>query len=231
MLAKYGQQVTTINGSECGWVLGNCLLDKNYKVVAVHQNGVTTAITGEFVGTLVEHHNGRFMLVHTSNEYDNYEPIWVSSTDKATKNIRAHAFVDVTHRAFGIQHVRSRPYTPKSSESVQYPEQQMIAHQLSNYQQTNDKINIGDRVNIDFQGRINGAAFEGGKANNFPLVVGEGRMVHGFEEGLLGKKAGDIFDIEITFPDDYHAESLKGKVAVFSIVVNKTERCAENELV
>lgn len=230
-LAKYGQQVTTINGSKCGWMLGNCLIDKNYRVVAVHQNGVTSTITGEFVGTLVEHNSGQFMLVHTNHEYDNYEPIWASSTDKATKNIRVHTFVDVTHRAFGIQSFSPPPYTPNSSDSVQYPEQQMIAPQLSNYQQTNDRINIGDRVNIDFQGRINGVAFEGGKANNFPLVVGEGRMIHGFEDGLLGKKVGDVFDIEITFPDDYHAESLKGKIAVFSIVVNKTERRAENELV
>ncbi|EJL6833561.1 FKBP-type peptidyl-prolyl cis-trans isomerase [Vibrio cholerae] len=171
------------------------------------------------------------MLVHTNHEYDNYEPIWVSSMDKATKNIRVHAFVDVTHRVFGIQSLRTPPYTPNSSDSVQYPEQQMIAPQLSSYQQTNDRITIGDRVNIDFQGRIDGVAFEGGKANNFPLVVGEGRMIHGFEDGLVGKKVGDVFDIEITFPDDYHAESLKGKVAVFSIVVNKTERRAENELV
>ncbi len=229
-VAKYGQQVITINGSRCGWILGNCLIDNNYRVVAVHQNGVTSNITGEFVGNLVEQLNGRFMLVHTSYEYDNYEPIWVSSTDKATRNIKVDSFVDVTHRIFGVQSFKRTPYTPKSTESVQYPERQMINSRLPNYQQTNEHINNGDRVYIDFQGRIDGVAFEGGKAENFPLVVGGKRMIPGFEDGLLGKKAGDEFDLEIVFPDDYHAENLKGKIAIFSIVVNKTERHAENEL-
>lgn len=229
-VAKYGQQITTIHGIKCGWVLNNCLIDKNYRVVAVHQNGVTSTITGEFIGTLVKRHSGRFMLVHSNHEYDNYEPIWVSSTDKATKNTRIDTFVDVTHRVFGIQSFRRTSYTPKSTESVQYPEQKTIAPQLSNYRQTNDPIKIGDRVNIDFQGKIDGVAFEGGKADNFPLSVGEGQIIPGFDDGLLGKKAGDGFDIEIAFPDDYPAESLKGKIAIFSIVVNKTERHAENEL-
>lgn len=229
-IAKYGQQVITIHGIKCGWVLGNCLIDKNYRVVALHQNGVTSTITGEFIGTLVGHSSGQYMLVHTNYEYNHFEPIWVSSMDKATKNIRVDAFVDVTHRVFGTQNFRRTSYTPKSTESTQYPEQQKIAPRLSNYQQTNDQIKIGDRVNIGFQGKIDGVAFEGGETDNFSLVVGERQMIPGFEDGLIGKKAGDKFDIEVAFPNDYAAENLKGKVAIFSTVVNKTERYAENGL-
>ncbi len=79
------------------------------------------------------------------------------------------------------------------------------------------------RVNIDFLGRIDGEEFEGGKAENFNLEMGQGRMIPGFEDGIAGKKAGEEFDIEVNFPEDYHAENLKGKAATFSIKVNKVE--------
>ena len=80
------------------------------------------------------------------------------------------------------------------------------------------------RVNLDFTGSIDGVEFEGGKAEGFTLVLGAGRMIPGFEDGLHGKKAGDAFDIDVTFPEDYHAENLKGKAAKFAIKLNKVEK-------
>ena len=80
------------------------------------------------------------------------------------------------------------------------------------------------RVNLDFTGSIDGVEFEGGKAEGFTLVLGAGRMIPGFEEGLIGKKAGESFDIDVTFPEDYHAENLKGKAAKFAIKLNKVEQ-------
>ena len=71
---------------------------------------------------------------------------------------------------------------------------------------------------------IDGVEFEGGKAEDFNLVLGAGRMIPGFEEGIYGKKAGESFDIEVTFPEDYHAENLKGKAAKFAITLNKVEK-------
>jgi len=79
------------------------------------------------------------------------------------------------------------------------------------------------RVNIDFLGRIDGEEFEGGKAENFNLEMGQSRMIPGFEDGVAGKKAGMEFEIEVAFPDDYHAENLKSKAATFAIKVNKVE--------
>ena len=81
----------------------------------------------------------------------------------------------------------------------------------------------GDKATIDFVGKIDGEEFEGGKAEGFALELGQGRMIPGFEEGVLGKKAGDDGEIEVTFPEDYHAENLKGKLATFSIKVSKVE--------
>lgn len=80
-----------------------------------------------------------------------------------------------------------------------------------------------DRVTMNFVGSVDGAEFDGGAANDFVLVLGSGRMIPGFEEGLLGKKAGEEFSLEVNFPEDYHAENLKGKPAQFAVTVTKVE--------
>ena len=80
-----------------------------------------------------------------------------------------------------------------------------------------------DRVTIDFTGSVDGEVFEGGKASDFVLAMGQGRMIPGFEDALVGHKASEEFTIEVTFPEDYHAENLKGKAAKFDIVLKKVE--------
>lgn len=85
----------------------------------------------------------------------------------------------------------------------------------------------GDTLHIDFKGMIDGEAFEGGTAQNVPLVLGSGSMIEGFEAGLLGAKAGDERTLEVTFPQDYRAEHLAGKDAVFEV---KVQRVAEPQL-
>ncbi len=81
----------------------------------------------------------------------------------------------------------------------------------------------GDKLTLDFTGRIDGEEFEGGKAEGFELELGAGRMIPGFEKEVTGMKVGEEKTIKVTFPEDYHAENLKGKEAEFDIVVHKTE--------
>ena len=81
----------------------------------------------------------------------------------------------------------------------------------------------GDRVVIDFVGSIDGEEFEGGKASDFTLELGQGRMIPGFEEGIVGKKAGEAVTVDVTFPAEYHAENLKGKAAQFAVTVKAVE--------
>jgi trigger factor len=81
----------------------------------------------------------------------------------------------------------------------------------------------GNQVTIDFVGSIDGEEFEGGKAEAFPLEMGQGRMIPGFEDGIQGKTKGMEFEIDVNFPEDYHAENLKGKAAKFSIKIIKVE--------
>ncbi|SFR48874.1 trigger factor [Marinobacter daqiaonensis] len=80
-----------------------------------------------------------------------------------------------------------------------------------------------DTVTIDFKGYVDGEAFEGGEATDHRLELGSGQMIPGFEEGIIGAKAGEDLEIEVTFPEDYHNEELKGKAARFEISVKDVE--------
>lgn len=98
-----------------------------------------------------------------------------------------------------------------------------LQKQHATYKEVKRKSKKSDRVTIDFTGKIDGEEFEGGKAEDFVLNLSEERMIPGFEKQIITHKTGEEFDIEVTFPEDYHAENLKGKAAVFSINMKKVE--------
>ncbi len=95
--------------------------------------------------------------------------------------------------------------------------------QHASWKEVKRKTKKDDKVTINFVGTIDGEEFDGGKAEDFPLELGKGRMIPGFEKPLVGAKTGDEVVSEVTFPDDYHAEALKGKNASFAITVTKVE--------
>ena len=82
---------------------------------------------------------------------------------------------------------------------------------------------MGDTVTFDFEGRVDGEPFEGGKAENYTLTLGSGQFIPGFEEQLVGRKADEECDVEVTFPEDYHAAELAGKPAVFHCKVHEVK--------
>ncbi|MED1861854.1 MAG: trigger factor [Bacillota bacterium] len=81
-------------------------------------------------------------------------------------------------------------------------------------------VENGDTVNIDFEGFVDGEAFEGGKAENYSLEIGSGSFIPGFEEQLVGEKAGAEKEVNVNFPEEYHAEELAGKPAVFKVSIH-----------
>ncbi len=88
----------------------------------------------------------------------------------------------------------------------------------------------GDIAKIDFEGFIDGVAFEGGKGENYSLKLGSGSFIPGFEEQVVGHKKGDEFDVNVPFPADYHAEELAGKAATFKVKVNSVTKIELPEL-
>jgi trigger factor len=98
-----------------------------------------------------------------------------------------------------------------------------LQKQHADFKEVKRKAKEGDKVYINFVGTIDGEEFDGGKAEDFPLELGKGQMIPGFEEPLVGAKTGDEVVAKVTFPEDYHAEALKGKDAEFTITVNKVE--------
>lgn len=83
-----------------------------------------------------------------------------------------------------------------------------------------EAIELGDTANINYQGLLDGVAFEGGTADNYDLAIGSGQFIPGFEEQLIGVKVGDTVALDLTFPEEYGNEELNGKAVVFNVTVN-----------
>ncbi len=99
-----------------------------------------------------------------------------------------------------------------------------LRKQQQDWEEVDTEAKEGDLLTIDFEGKIDGEAFEGGSAEDFSVELGAGRMLKEFEDALIGMKAGDEKDAEVTFPDEYPGEELKGKTAVFHMKVNKVSQ-------
>jgi len=98
-----------------------------------------------------------------------------------------------------------------------------IRRQNMTWEEVDRPAEEGDRVTVDFRGTIDGEPFEGGEGQDMEVVIGEGRLIAGFEEGLKGARAGDELTLDLTFPEDYHAKELAGKPVQFAIQVKKVE--------
>ena len=94
---------------------------------------------------------------------------------------------------------------------------------LARYIEVDRPVKEGDQVNLNYSGSVDGAVFDGGTAENQTLDIGSNTFIPGFEEQIVGKKAGESFDIKVTFPEEYHAKDLAGKEATFAIVLNEVK--------
>lgn len=93
-----------------------------------------------------------------------------------------------------------------------------------------DGVMNGDTVNIDYSGKLDGVAFDGGTAAGQNLTIGSGQFIPGFEEGLIGYKVGDTVDIELTFPEDYLSVEMAGKTVIFTVTINSIMAAQPQEL-
>jgi trigger factor len=108
---------------------------------------------------------------------------------------------------------------PEDAEVEQALENLASSAKVYEDRKTGEDAQDGDQVVIDFRGSVDGEAFEGGAAEDFPLVLGAGGFIPGFEEQLVGARADDSLDVEVTFPEDYGAKHLAGKAVRFAVTV------------
>lgn len=93
----------------------------------------------------------------------------------------------------------------------------ILRQQRTRFNRVEREAQDGDRVIIDFSGKIDGAAFDGGSSENYPFILGKGQMLPEFEAGISGMKEGDVKEISVGFPEDYHGKDVAGKTALFTI--------------
>ncbi|HIG40483.1 MAG TPA: trigger factor [Gammaproteobacteria bacterium] len=95
-----------------------------------------------------------------------------------------------------------------------------LVEQRTEFEEVDGACSEGDKVNVDFEGFVDGEAFEGGKAEGSDLILGSGSMIPGFEDGIVGALKGEDKEVTVTFPDEYQSKDLAGKQALFKIKVN-----------
>ena len=113
-----------------------------------------------------------------------------------------------------------RPATKVTAAEVK-EEIEKVRERNARIENVTRKVKKGDITNIDFEGFKDGVAFEGGKAEGYELTIGSGAFIPGFEDQIIGMKAGEEKDIEVTFPEEYHQQDLAGKPVTFKIKLNE----------
>lgn len=141
--------------------------------------------------------------------------------DKLTYNATVEVFPEVDVQGLAEIEVE-RKTTTVSDEDVDTMIEN-LRKQRQVFVAKEGAIESGDQATFDFAGTVDGESFEGGTAEDFKLVIGSNRMIPGFEDGLIGLNAGDEKTIDVTFPEDYQAENLKGKQAQFKLNVKQVE--------
>ncbi|MFA1822521.1 trigger factor [Virgibacillus oceani] len=110
-----------------------------------------------------------------------------------------------------------------TDEDVDHEIEHLRDHHAELVVKEEGKIAEGDTVVMDFEGFMDGEAFDGGKGENHSLEIGSNQFIPGFEEELIGKETGEDTDIQVTFPEDYHAEELAGKEAIFKVKIHEVK--------
>ncbi len=113
-----------------------------------------------------------------------------------------------------------RTVTPVTDADVEGDIETVRARNSRMIDVTDRAAQLDDIANIDYEGSVDGVPFDGGKAEGHDLKLGSGQFIPGFEEQIVGHSIGDAFDVNVTFPEEYHAEELKGKAAVFAVKLN-----------
>jgi trigger factor len=148
----------------------------------------------------------------------------------AEVSVRVEALPDVP--APEIENIELERLTVEPDEKVLDERIEQLASQSKRWEDAPKKHAAanGDLVVMDFEGEVGGKPFEGGKGEDMQVELGSGRLIPGFEEQLVGAKAGDTVEVNVTFPDDYQVENLKGKDATFAVSVKAVKTAGDTKV-
>ncbi|MEQ8368364.1 MAG: trigger factor [Roseicyclus sp.] len=132
---------------------------------------------------------------------------------------------EVDYKALKLERLTVTPADADVDEALSN-----LAQNAQNFDTKKGKAADGDQIVIDFVGTVDGEAFEGGSAEDYPLVLGSNSFIPGFEEQLVGVKKGDVKDVEVSFPEEYGAAHLAGKAAVFACTVKEVKKPVPAEI-
>ena len=146
------------------------------------------------------------------------EDMQISEDNLVTLTLTTEVYPEVTLGDYKGLEIEKAP--AEVTDAQVQAELDRMAQNVASTETVEKAAEMGDTANIDFEGFDNGVPFDGGKGDNFDLKLGSGQFVPGFEEQIVGMTAGEEKDIDITFPENYHAE-LAGKAVVFHVKLNK----------
>ncbi len=191
---------------------------------ALHQDALSSAVQDGVQGLITEQKIRPAMQPEVELG-DNYEP----GKDAEVK-VRLETLPDVP--APKIDKIKLERLTVEADDAVVDKQIESLASSQKSWTAAPKahKAAMGDQVVIDFVGTIDGVAFDGGTGEGMAVELGSGSLIPGFEEGLVGVKAGDKRDVDVTFPADYQAENLKGKAAVFAITATEVKTAGESKI-
>lgn len=155
-----------------------------------------------------------------------------SVTDEAGKDIEFYALFEVFPEIElgNIEEISvTKPLVEITSDDVDNM-MSTLQKQRQTWKPIDRTLNLDDKAVIDFEGKIDGEIFEGGSSKDFSLTLGSKSMIPGFEDGLVGKAIGETVSLNLTFPEDYSAEHLKGKDVVFDVTIKSAEEPVLPEL-
>ncbi len=153
----------------------------------------------------------------TNEDWKEGDDVVVSLNYEALPSIEAPDFSDITLEKLVV----------KADDAAVQEALENLAKNAQNFEAKDGVAEDGDQVTMDFVGKVDGEAFEGGAAEDFPLVLGSGQFIPGFEEQLVGVSAGDEKSINVSFPDEYGAQHLAGKEAVFDCTIKAVKAPVE----
>ena len=199
------------------------LIESMYGEAVFYDDAFDIIFPGEYEAAVQEHD----LKVVDRPEVDEVKQIGVGKDLQFSVKVYVSPDVELG----GYKGLKATKYVHQvTDEEIDSRIQQDVQKATTMIDVTDRAVENGDTVNLDYAGTVDGVAFDGGTAQNQTLEIGSGHFIPGFEEQMIGMQIGEEKDLQVKFPDEYHAEELKGKDAVFHVKVNGIQAKSAPEL-